>query len=179
MLYKKLKKIDPASAARINPNDAQRMKRALEVYEITGQPLSYCQIANRFNALPYNFVNLIIAPKDREFLHQRIEERFDQMLKNNFLGEVKKLYQRNDLHTDFPAIRTVGYRQMWQYLSGEYSLEDMRHKAIVATHQLARRQLTWLRRWPESKWFNSEDENLMNSIVHYLNKKYHFPSCTF
>lgn len=179
VLYKKLKKIDPASAARINPNDAQRMKRALEVYEITGQPLSYCQIANRFNALPYNFVNLIIAPKDREFLHQRIEERFDQMLKNNFLGEVKKLYQRNDLHTDFPAIRTVGYRQMWQYLSGEYSLEDMRHKAIVATHQLARRQLTWLRRWPESKWFNSEDENLMNSIVHYLNKKYHFPSCTF
>ena len=176
-LYKKLKKIDPVSAARINPNDAQRIQRALEVYEITGQSLSYCQIAKRFNPLPYNFINLVIAPKDREFLHQRIEERFDQMLKNNFLGEVKKLYQRNDLNTDFPAIRTVGYRQMWKYLSGEYSWEAMRYKAIVATRQLARRQYIWLRRWPESKWFNSEDENLIDSIVNYLNKKYNFPFC--
>ena len=180
VLYKKLKKIDPVSAARINPNDAQRMQRALEVYEITGQSLSYCQMEKRFDQLPYNFINLVIAPRNREFLYQRIEERFDQMIKNNFLEEVKKLYQRNDLNSDFPSIRTVGYRQIWQYLSGECSLEAMRRKAIVATHQLARRQLTWLRRWPaELKWFHSEDENLMDLIVNYLNKKYKFPSYTF
>lgn len=168
-LYKELKKIDPMLAIRLNPNDAQRIQRALEVYETTGQSLSYYQMVKQFNPLPYNFINLVIAPKDREFLHQRIKERFEQMLKNNFLAEVKKLYQRNDLNTNLPAIRTVGYRQMWKYLSGQYSWETMRHKTIVATRQLARRQLTWLRQWPESKWFNSEDKNLMNLIVSYLN----------
>lgn len=178
-LYEKLKRIDPTSAARINPNDAQRIQRALEVYETTRQSLSDYQMAKRLNPLPYHFINLVIAPQDREFLHQRIEERFDHMLKNNFLGEVKKLYQRNDLHSDLPALRTVGYRQMWKYLSGECNLETMRHKAIVATRQLAKRQLTWLRQWPESKWFNGEDENLMSLIINYLNRKCNFPSCTF
>ncbi|QTS83938.1 tRNA dimethylallyltransferase [Coxiella endosymbiont of Amblyomma nuttalli] len=171
-LYRKLKKIDPASATRISPNDAQRIQRALEVYEITGQSLSDHQIAKRFNLLPYHFINLIISPNDREFLHQCIEKRFDQMLKNNFLEEVKKLYQRHDLSANLPAIRTVGYRQIWQYLSGEYNWEIMRYKAIVATRQLAKHQLTWLRQWTESKWFNSEDKNLMDSISNYLNKKY-------
>lgn len=178
-LYKKLKKIDLVSAARINQNDVQRIQRALEVYETTGRSLSDYQIAKRFNPLPYHFINLVIAPQDREFLHQRIEERFDQMLKNNFLGEVKKLYQRNDLNTDLPAIRTVGYRQMWKYFSGEYSWETMYHKTIVATRQLAKRQFTWLRQWPESKWFNSENKNLMDSIGSYLSRKYNFPSYTF
>ena len=170
-LYKKLKKIDPVSAARINPNDAQRIQRALEVYEITGESLSDYQMGKRFKPLPYHFINLVIAPKYREFLHQRIEERFDQMLKNNFFGEVKKLYQRNELNADLPAIRTVGYRQMWKYLSGECSWETMRYKAIVATRQLAKRQLTWLRQWPKSKWFNSEDENLVDSVVNYLREE--------
>lgn len=168
VLYKKLKKIDPISAARINPNDSQRIQRALEVYEIIGQPLSNYQIVKRFSPLPYCFINLVIAPQDREFLYQRIKERFDQMLKNNFLGEVKKLYQRNDLNTDLPAIRTVGYRQVWKYFSGEYSWETMRYKTIVVTRQLARRQLTWLRQWPKSKWFNSEDVNLIDLICSYL-----------
>lgn len=118
--------------------------------------------------MPYQFINLILAPENRSWLHQRIEKRFDQMLKNNFLEEVRQLYNRGDLNSDLPAIRTVGYRQVWKYLSGEYDYEMMRHKAIAATRQLAKRQLTWLRRWPDAKWFNSEDKDLISQVVDYL-----------
>ncbi|AAO90595.1 tRNA (adenosine(37)-N6)-dimethylallyltransferase MiaA [Coxiella burnetii] len=167
-IHERLNAIDPKSAARINPNDAQRIQRAFEVYETTGQPLSSYQSLKRFKALPYQFINLILAPENRSWLHQRIEKRFDQMLKNNFLEEVRQLYNRGDLNSDLPAIRTVGYRQVWKYLSGEYDYETMRHKAIAATRQLAKRQLTWLRRWPDAKWFNSEDKDLISQVVDYL-----------
>ncbi|AKQ33643.1 tRNA dimethylallyltransferase [Candidatus Coxiella mudrowiae] len=166
-LYEKLKKIDPKSALQINQNDAQRIQRALEVYETTGQPLSNYQNLKRLGALPYQFINIIVSPTNREDLHQRIEKRFDQMLQEDFLEEVKQLYQRN-LNPTLPALRTVGYRQAWQYLEGDSDYETMRYKAIVATRQLAKRQLTWLRQWPYAKWFDSNRENLIEGIVDYL-----------
>ncbi len=166
-LYEKLKKIDPKSALQINQNDAQRIQRALEVYETTGQPLSNYQNLKRLGALPYQFINIIVSPTNRKDLHQRIEKRFDQMLQEDFLEEVKQLYQRN-LNPTLPALRTVGYRQAWQYLEGDFDYETMRYKAIVATRQLAKRQLTWLRQWPYAKWFDSNRENLIEGIVDYL-----------
>ncbi len=137
------------------------------MYETTGQPLSDYQNLKRLGALPYQFINIIVSPTDREDLHQRIEKRFDQMLQEGFLEEVKELYQRN-LNPTLPALRTVGYRQAWQYLEGDSDYETMRYKAIVATRQLAKRQLTWLRRWPHAKWFDSNRKNLIEGIVDYL-----------
>lgn len=166
-LYEKLKKIDPKSALKINQKDAYRIERALEVYETTGQPLSNYQNLKRLEALPYQFINIIVSPTNREDLHQRIEKRFDQMLQKGFLEEVKQLYRRN-LNPTLPALRTVGYRQAWQYFKGESSYETMRYKAIVATRQLAKRQLSWLRRWPDAKWFDSNKKNLIKSIIDYL-----------
>ena len=170
-MHEKLKTVDSQSADRINSNDAQRIQRALEVYETTGQPLFSRQTLHRFKASSFQFINLIVAPKNRDWLHHRIESRFGQMLKNNFFEEVRKLYQRGDLTSDLPAIRTVGYRQVWKYLSGEYDYEMTRRKVIIATRQLAKRQLTWLRRWSDAKWFNSEDKNLIHSILSYLRDK--------
>lgn len=166
-LYEKLKKIDPKSAIHINRNDIQRIQRALEVYETTGQLLSEYQNLNRLICLPYQFVNIIVSPTDRKDLHQRIEKRFDQMLNDGFLEEVEYLYQR-DLNPTLPALRTIGYRQAWQYLAGNYNYETMRYRTIVATRQLAKRQLTWLRQWSNAKWFNSNGENLIENITHYL-----------
>ena len=167
-LYKKLKSIDPKFANRINLNDTQRIQRALEVYKITGQPLSLCQSLKRFNALTYQFINIVVAPKDRKWLHQRIKLRFEEMLENNFLEEVRQLYRRGDLKSDLPSMRMVGYRQAWKYLTGEYDYNTMYNKTIVATRQLAKRQLTWLRNWVDVKWFCSEDKNLISQILRYL-----------
>ena len=170
-MHEKLKTIDSQSADRISSNDAQRIQRALEVYEKTGKPLFSYQTLNRFKALPFQFINLIVAPENRDRLYHRIESRFGQMLRNHFFEEVRKLYQRGDLNSDLPAIRIVGYRQVWKYLAGEYDYEMTCCKAITATQQLAKRQFTWLRRWPDAKWFNSEDKNLVNSILSYLRKR--------
>lgn len=166
-LYSKLKKIDPESAKQIHQNDTQRIQRALEVYEVIGQPLSDCQKSKRLGVLPYQFINIVVNPSDRADLHQRIEKRFFQMLQEGFLEEVKQLYQKN-IDPALPALRTVGYRQAWQYLEGRYDYRTMCYKAIVATRQLAKRQLTWLRRWPHVKWFDSNAGNLGKCVVDYL-----------
>ena len=166
-LYNKLKKIDPKFARQINQNDTQRIQRALEVYETTGQPLSDYQKLKHLGALPYQFINIIVSPADRENLHQRIEKRFVQMLQEGLLEEVKQLYQRN-INLTFRALRTVGYRQVWQYLEGRYDYGTMCYKAIVATRQLAKRQLIWLRRWPHAKWFDSNAENLAECVIDCL-----------
>lgn len=144
-LHDRLAKIDPESAARIHPNDPQRLQRALEVYEISGVSMTELHKRASVNALPYRLLKIALIPSDREWLRERAALRFDLMIEAGFINEVKALYQRGDLHENLPAIRSVGYRQAWDYLKGEVDYEEMRNRAIIATRQLAKRQLTWLR----------------------------------
>lgn len=156
-IHEELKKVDPVSAQRIHPNDPQRLNRALEVYHITGKSLTELTKESG-DALPYDIMQLAIMPEDRAELHQRIEQRFLQMLDQGFEDEVKKLMQRSDLHLNLPSIRCVGYRQMWEYLNGDTSYDEMVFKGICATRQLAKRQITWLRGWKQSiTWLNNDN----------------------
>ena len=155
-LHQRLKKVDPESASRIKPTDPQRILRALEVYELTGSPLSEHYAKQERDPLPYRVLRIALIPSDRGLLHQRIEKRFDQMLQQGFVDEVRHLYTRGDLDDSMPAIRAVGYRQVWQYLEGEWDYDTMRHKGIVATRQLAKRQLTWLRSTEGLEIYDSE-----------------------
>lgn len=156
-LHLELLQLDPESAKRIHENDPQRTLRALEVYYITGKPLSVLHHEQKQEEFPYDVTQIAIAPENRAFLHARIEKRFQIMMEQGLLDEVKALYQRGDLKSDLPAIRSVGYRQMWQYLEGELTLEEAVERGIIATRQLAKRQFTWLRSWPDLHWVNSED----------------------
>lgn len=164
-LHKKLTKIDPVTAECIHPNDSQRIQRALEICEITGKSVTELFATKGIKLLPYQILNIAIAPLQRSILHERIEKRFDQMLKNGFVEEVKRLFKRSDLHCDLPSMRTCGYRQVWQYLAGKLTYEEMRNKAIIVTRQLAKRQLTWLRSWPDLCWFDIEDDMLLKKIL--------------
>ena len=147
-LHAQLAQVDPASAARLAPNDAQRIQRALEVFRLTGTPLSeFHARPARAGALPPDLF-LSLEPADRGWLHRRIEERFDAMLAAGFLDEVRRLRARGDLHAELPSMRCVGYRQAWEALAGECPLESVRERGIAATRQLAKRQLTWLRGMP-------------------------------
>lgn len=155
-LHQQLLQIDPVAGARIHPNDPQRLSRALEVFYISGKTLTeLTQVAG--DALPYLVHQFAIAPSSRELLHQRIEDRFHQMVAAGFEDEVKSLMARGDLHPDLPAIRCVGYRQMWSYLNGEIGHDDMVYRGVCATRQLSKRQMTWLRGWEGINWLNSED----------------------
>lgn len=145
-LHTWLKELDPQSAARIHPNDPQRLTRALEVYLLTNRTMTDL-LATKSSPIPYDVKQFCIAPSDRKVLHQRIALRFNIMMKAGFREEVEKLRARRDLHLDLPSIRCVGYRQMWQHLDGDFSEKEMQEKAIAATRQLAKRQLTWLRSW--------------------------------
>ncbi|MGQ4276733.1 tRNA (adenosine(37)-N6)-dimethylallyltransferase MiaA [Pseudidiomarina sp. E22-M8] len=165
-LHKELQRVDPVSAARIHPNDPQRLVRALEVYRLSGKSLTELS-QTRSGALPYPVVQVAVAPHERKLLHDRIELRFRQMLTEGFVDEVKQLRQRGDLHLDLPALRCVGYRQVWQYLDGECDEATMVDRGIFATRQLAKRQLTWLRKWPGVKWFDSLDEELFAKVLDY------------
>lgn len=144
-IHQKLATIDPVTAARLTPNDSQRLQRALEVYYLTGTPLSVLHQAQEIQTLPYRLLEIALLPKERSVLHERIEKRFDLMLANGFVDEVRALKARGDLHLELPAIRSVGYRQVWEYLDGVYDADEMRYRGIVATRQLAKRQHTWLR----------------------------------
>ena len=144
-IHQKLATIDPVTAARLTPNDSQRLQRALEVYYLTGTPLSELHQAQEIQTLPYRLLEIALLPKERSVLHERIEKRFDLMLANGFVDEVRALKARGDLHLELPAIRSVGYRQVWEYLDGLYDAKEMRYRGIVATRQLAKRQHTWLR----------------------------------
>ncbi len=163
-LHNQLQQIDPVSAERIHPNDPQRILRALEVYELAGKSLTELT-KERHGQLDKPVYQFAVAPADRKMLHQRIEQRFDQMLAQPFEAEVKKLYSRPDLHPDLPSIRSVGYRQMWQYLAGELSYEEMRERGIIATRQLAKRQMTWLRGWPGVHWLETGDNNMQVKVL--------------
>ncbi|WP_018625185.1 tRNA (adenosine(37)-N6)-dimethylallyltransferase MiaA [Kangiella aquimarina] len=170
-LHQELAKIDPESASRIHENDPQRTLRALEVYEITGKPLSQLHAEQEQNDFPYQTLQIALAPDDRSYLHQRIEKRFHQMMEQGFLQEVESLYERGDLHPDLPSIKSVGYRQMWQYLEGELPLEEAIERGIIATRQLAKRQFTWLRSWKNLNWIESRQpiESLYKETVQLLN----------
>jgi tRNA dimethylallyltransferase len=150
-MHAKLAILDPISAARLQANDSQRVQRALEVYALTGRPLSELfeetpSLAGRKQEPNPDCVEVIsLEPFDRKFLHARLQERFDQMLESQLIEEVEQLRKRGDLHTNLPAIRSVGYRQVWEYLVGDVDFETMKQKAYAATRQLSKRQMTWLR----------------------------------
>lgn len=163
-LHQELAKIDSKAALRIHPNDSQRIQRALEVYQLSGRTITEWQETETNPLQQYSLLNLAIAPNERAVLHQRIEQRFDLMLKEGFIEEVEQLYHRGDLSADLPSIRSVGYRQVWEYLAGQVSRDEMREKAIAATRQLAKRQLTWLRSWPDVHWLESGQTNLVEAV---------------
>lgn len=144
-LHERLQRVDPDSAARIHPNDPQRIQRALEVFELSGRPLSEQLAAGRGPGLPYRVVKLAVVPEDREALRSRIAGRFEGMLRAGLVEEVEALYRRGDLGPSLPSVRAVGYRQVWDYLEGRAGYDAMVQQAIIATRQLAKRQMTWLR----------------------------------
>ncbi|MCK5829517.1 MAG: tRNA (adenosine(37)-N6)-dimethylallyltransferase MiaA [Methylococcales bacterium] len=164
-MHLKLKKIDPESAKRIHPNDPQRIQRALEVYELSGKPMTQFFREAEENQIPFKKIKLIVAPDDRKQLHEKIAQRFRAMVDSGLIEEVRSLYQRGDLTEDLPAMRAVGYRQTWGYLQGKYDLDTMIEKGIVATRQLAKRQFTWLRREKDALKFISFEPDLTNKVL--------------
>jgi tRNA dimethylallyltransferase len=148
-LHARLAQLDPITAARLPPGDTQRIQRALEVIEITGQPLSTLFAQQSKSKPPLTIHAFSLEPSERSVLHQRIAQRFDVMLQQGFLDEVRALRARGDLNANMPSMRCVGYRQAWEYLDGKYDTREFRERGIIATRQLAKRQLTWLRSMPE------------------------------
>ena len=155
-MHARLARLDPAAAMRIGLNDAQRLQRALEVIELSGRPLSELQRGGHGEAFPWRVLKLALLPTDRAPLHARIAERFDAMLAAGFLDELRALRARGDLHADLPAIRAVGYRQGWEHLDGRFDAAEFRERAIFATRQLAKRQITWLRAELDARVFDPE-----------------------
>lgn len=160
-LYARLKEIDPIAALRIKANDLQRIQRALEIYELTGKSLSECLATNKAESLPYDFINVALLPDSKASLNERIGERFKMMLKGGLLGEVEALMRGWNLTSDLPAMRAVGYRQVYKYLKGELTYEKMEEQSIIATRQLTKRQMTWLRSWPNLKCFINSDADIV------------------
>ena len=167
-LHARLAAVDPQSAARIKPTDPQRIQRALEVYLLSGQPMSSFHAQHAAADLPYRLLKLALIPADRSLLHDRIEARFRQMLADGLVEEVRKLFARGDLIAELPAMRAVGYRQVWRYLSGELEYDAMVEQAIIATRQYAKRQLTWLRGEPDLDSFGVEDSRVLEQVCRRL-----------
>ncbi|WXF87898.1 tRNA (adenosine(37)-N6)-dimethylallyltransferase MiaA [Pseudomonas syringae pv. atrofaciens] len=177
-LHDQLAVVDPVSAARIHPNDPQRLIRALEVYRVSGMSMTAHReqqtaqsteaAASGRQQLPYTVANLAIAPADRKVLHQRIALRFEQMLDQGFLDEVLALRSRGDLHSGLPSIRAVGYRQVWDHLDGKLTRDEMQERGIIATRQLAKRQFTWLRSWKDLHWLDSLASDNLSRALKYL-----------
>jgi len=167
-LHARLAEVDPDSAARIHPNDPQRLSRALEVYELSGRPMSDLWREGAKEQLPFRLIKMVVAPDDRAELHERIAKRFHLMLQQGLVDEVEALYRRGDLGPELPSIRCVGYRQVWQYLAGELSYDEMSEKGIVATRQLAKRQFTWLRSEQRLQWFATFDSRLLEKVLKFL-----------
>ncbi|KPY87998.1 tRNA (adenosine(37)-N6)-dimethylallyltransferase MiaA [Pseudomonas syringae pv. tagetis] len=177
-LHDQLAVVDPVSAARIHPNDPQRLIRALEVYRVSGMSMtahreqqtaqSTQAAASGRQQLPYTVANLAIAPADRKVLHQRIALRFEQMLDQGFLDEVLALRSRGHLHCGLPSIRAVGYRQVWDHLDGKLTRDEMQERGIIATRQLAKRQFTWLRSWEDLHWLDSLASDNLPRALKYL-----------
>jgi tRNA dimethylallyltransferase len=167
-MHAKLAVVDPVSAERLKPMDSQRIQRALEVFEISGKTLTQFWAEQDEQPLPYNVISFAVMPKERKTLHQRIAQRYNIMMEQGFVDEVKTLFAREDLHDELPSIRCVGYRQVWQYLQGDIDYDEMVERGIIATRQLAKRQITWLRSWPDLNWLDTEDQNLLQSALKIL-----------
>lgn len=163
-VHELLAEVDPDSAARIHPNDPQRINRAYEVYLLTGQTMTTWYQLDQGESLPYDTLKIIIAPADRSVLHERIALRFHQMLNQGFLDEMRTLMANPRNHDELPSMRSVGYRQAWEHLEGKTSREDFIFKGIAATRQLAKRQLTWLRKEPDAIWLDPMDPDYMDKL---------------
>jgi len=179
-LHRQLAEVDPESALRIHPNDPQRLVRALEVYRVSGISMSEHRARQRLQkagagtpdglVLPYTVAQLSVAPAQRHVLHQRIEQRFVAMVEQGFVEEVEALRRRSDLHPELPSMRAVGYRQVWNYLDGACSREEMVQRGVIATRQLAKRQLTWLRGWEGVHWLESSACDNLPRALKYLER---------
>jgi tRNA dimethylallyltransferase len=167
-IHRELARIDPATAQRLDPNDSQRIQRAMEIFYLTGKPMSELIAMSKPAHLPYRLIPLALVPGERSVLHERIADRFELMLELGLINEVRELRGHYDLKPDLPSMRCVGYRQVWQYLDGEYSLGTLREKAVAATRQLAKRQLTWLRATKDVKEFDCQAGDLQEQIEAWL-----------
>ena len=165
-VHEQLRAVDPESAASLHPNHSQRIQRALEVYRISGVPMSVLRSEPNVGGVAeaYAIKQIALLPNNRKLIHNRIDLRFRRMMESGFEAEVRRLFQRGDLHEDLPAIRSVGYRQLWQHLQGQCSLDEAVEKGIIATRQLAKRQITWLRNWPASCEIQVDNETELLSI---------------
>lgn len=164
-LHEKLAKLDPITAERLAPNDSQRISRALEIIELSGQAMSTLLAQKKEPDHDYDFVTISLEPVDRSLLHKQIAKRFMQMMEMGFLDEVKRLYEREDLHPELPSIRCVGYRQLWDHLANNCSYEESIERSIAATRQLAKRQITWLRSQPERIQIDCFSENVPRQVL--------------
>ena len=172
-LHQRLLEIDPIAGERIHPNDQQRIQRALEVFELTGKTLTAHQQQGSEDKLPYRLMKIALIPEEREWIRELAAIRFKKMLDAGFIDEVKALRERGDLHMDLPSIRCVGYRQAWQYLEGELDYEEMIERAVIATRQLAKRQMTWMRGEPNIQPYGAQNYNfstIKSDIENFLNQ---------
>lgn len=168
-MHARLAEVDPQTAARLQPNDAQRIERALEVYRLTGQSMTSLHQSSQGETLPYRLLKIALVPTDRQVLHERIALRFDEMLANGFIDEVKTLVQKYpELAVDSTAMRCVGYRQALEYLAGQYDKNELRDRGIFATRQLAKRQLTWLRAMNDIVEIDCLNPNLHELVLHEI-----------
>jgi len=169
--HARLATLDPETAARLKPNDSQRIQRALEIIELTGKPMSALLTQKTAAALPFTLLPLALEPSDRAVLHDRIARRFDLMLENDgLLAEVRKLRARGDLHLGLPSMRCVGYRQAWEHLDGQYDHAEMRERGIIATRQLAKRQITWLRSTPDRIVIDCNAPDATQTVMMHVRK---------
>ncbi|EAR60360.1 tRNA (adenosine(37)-N6)-dimethylallyltransferase MiaA [Neptuniibacter caesariensis] len=164
-IHARLATVDPESAARLNPNDSQRLQRALEIYEITGRTMTELWAEQEKQKPAFPIISLAVMPEDRAELHDRIQRRFDIMLDQGFEEEVRLLWERGDLDMQMPSVRCVGYRQMWEYFAGTWDYDTMKFKGVVATRQLAKRQVTWLRSWENLTWMDTHDRKLLPNTL--------------
>ncbi|MFT5139174.1 MAG: tRNA dimethylallyltransferase [Lysobacterales bacterium] len=171
-MHQQLQTLDPVAAGRINPNDPQRIQRALEVIRISGEPISKLQSVELNKSNNYNALKLIVSPDDRQILHQRIEQRFHMMIDQGFVSELRELHARADLSRNLPSMRAVGYRQGWDWLEGDLADDEWIEKAIIATRQLAKRQLTWLRREKQAVWYDLDKEESYESVFQTVREFY-------
>ena len=170
-LHADLARVDPQAASRIQPNDAQRIQRALEIYYVSGKSMSELLAKPKYVYLPYRIGAAALAIGDREWLHSRIAERFEVMLEMGLISEVRRLRQQFALEPDMPSMRAVGYRQVWAYLDGEYGLAGLREKAIAATRQLAKRQMTWLRAMRDVAHFDCRRDDLAEALERFVRSR--------
>jgi tRNA dimethylallyltransferase len=169
-VHQELAAVDPEAAARIHSNDPQRIQRALEVHRITGETITKLQQSRVSAFADVNVIEFALAPLERGELHTKIELRFKAMLEAGFVQEVRNLYERGDLSPEHPSMRAVGYRQLWRYLTGQCALNEAENQAIAATRQLAKRQLTWLRRRANARWLDSVRPEVARAIFDALSE---------